>query len=290
MKIARFDADRIGIVQNDSVIDVTEPVHARPGEWPPVAMNRLIAEFAEYRPKLNRASAGRTSPLGSVRLLTPVPWPNKIVAYPVNYHEHGVEMGSSYRANNQGFFLKPPSALSGPADAIVLPVNSGRRIDHECELAIVIGKQGRDIRRADWREYVFGYSCLIDAVIRGKEERVTRKGFDTFCPVGPWIVTEDEIGDAVHSLQGRLWVNGELRQDANTRDLVLDIPGMIEIAASVMTLYPGDIIATGTPAGVGPMRHGDTVKIEFERIGSMELKVVQGTTGAHSIFAQHPAV
>jgi 2-keto-4-pentenoate hydratase/2-oxohepta-3-ene-1,7-dioic acid hydratase in catechol pathway len=290
MKIARFDADRIGIVQNENIIDVTEAVHARPGEWPPVAMNRLIAEFAEYRPKLDRATTGRPSPLGSVRLLTPVPWPNKIVAYPVNYHEHGVEMGSSYRANNQGFFLKPPSALSGPADAIVLPVNSGRRIDHECELAIVIGKQGRDIRRADWREYVFGYSCLIDAVIRGKEERVTRKGFDTFCPVGPWIVTEDEIGDAVHSLQGRLWVNGELRQDANTRDLVLDIPGMIEIAASVMTLYPGDIIATGTPAGVGPMRHGDTVKIEFERIGSMELKVVQGTTGAHSIFAQPPAV
>ena len=108
--------------------------------------------------------------------------------------------------------------------------------------------------------------------------------------MGPWIVTEDEIGDAVHSLQGRLWVNGELKQDANTRDLVLDIPGMIEIAASVMTLYPGDIIATGTPAGVGPMRHGDKVKIEFERVGSMELDVVQGTTGAHSIFAQPPAV
>jgi 2-keto-4-pentenoate hydratase/2-oxohepta-3-ene-1,7-dioic acid hydratase in catechol pathway len=290
MKIARFDADRIGIVQNENIIDVTEAVHARPGEWPPVAMNRLIAEFAEYRPKLDRAIAGRGLPLGSVRLLTPVPWPNKIVAYPVNYHEHGVEMGSTYRANNQGFFLKPPSALSGPADAIVLPVNSGRRIDHECELAIIIGKQGRDVHRADWRDYVFGYSCLIDAVIRGKEERVTRKGFDTFCPVGPWIVTEDEIGDAVHSLQGRLWVNGELRQDANTRDLVLDIPGMIEIAASVTTLYPGDIIATGTPAGVGPMRHGDKVKIEFERIGSMELDVVQGTTGAHSIFAQPPAV
>ena len=290
MKIARFDADRIGIVRGDKIIDVTGTIYGGPGEWPPVAMNRLIAEFAEYRSKLDRASPGRAVPLNSVRLLTPVPWPNKVVAYPVNYHEHGVEMGSSYRANNQGFFLKPPSALSGPADAIVLPVNSGRRIDHECELAIIIGKQGRDIRRADWREYVFGYSCLIDAVIRGKEERVTRKGFDTFCPVGPWIVTEDEIGDAVHSLQGRLWVNGELRQDANTRDLVLDIPGMIEIAASVMTLYPGDIIATGTPAGVGPMRHGDKVKIEFERVGSMDLDVVQGTTGAHSIFAQPPAI
>jgi 2-keto-4-pentenoate hydratase/2-oxohepta-3-ene-1,7-dioic acid hydratase in catechol pathway len=170
----------------------------------------------------------------------------------------------------------------------VLPVNANRRIDHECELAVIIGKQGRDIPRGDWREFVFGYSCLIDAVIRGPEERVTRKGFDTFCPVGPWIVTEDEIGDGVHSLQGRLWVNGELKQDANTRDLVLDIPGMIEMAASVMTLYPGDIIATGTPAGVGPIRPGDKVRIEFERVGAMTLDVVQGTTGKHSIFAQSP--
>ena len=289
MKIARFDADRIGIARGDEIIDISESVGAHPGEWPPVAMNRLIAEFAEFRPKLDRAVSGRPVPLKSVRLLTPVPWPNKVVAYPVNYHEHGVEMGSSYRANNQGFFLKPPSALSGPADPIVLPVNSGRRIDHECELAIIIGKQGRDIRRADWREYVFGYSCLIDAVIRGKEERVTRKGFDTFCPVGPWIVTEDEIGEAAHALRGRLWVNDELRQDANTRDLVLDIPGMIEMASSVMTLYPGDIVASGTPAGVGPIKAGDKVRIEFERVGEMVLDVVQGTTGARSIFVTPPS-
>lgn len=290
MKIARFDDDRIGLVQGENILDVTEAIGAHPGDWPPVAMNRLIAEFPEYRRRLRRGISGTTLPLGTVRLLTPVPWPNKVVAYPVNYHEHGVEMGSSYRANNQGFFLKPPSALSGPADPIVLPVNAGRRIDHECELAVIIGKPGRDIPRAAWREHVFGYSCLIDAVIRGKEERVTRKGFDTFCPVGPWIVTEDEIGDAVHGLQGRLWVNGELRQDANTRDLVLDIPGMIEMASSVMTLYPGDIIATGTPAGVGPMSHGDRIRIEFECVGAMELDVVQGTTGAHSIFAQPPQV
>ena len=289
MKIARFGDGHIGVVQDDDIIDVTDITGARPGEWPPVAMTRLIAEFSEYRPKIINAIRGAGLPLRTVKLLTPVPWPNKVIAYPVNYHDHGVEMGQSYRANNQGFFLKPPSALSGPADAIVLPVNAGRRIDHECELAIIIGKEGRDIRRDDWREYVFGYSCLIDAVIRGKEERVARKAFDTFCPVGPWIVTEDEIGDAVRSLRGRLWVNGEIRQDANTRDLVLDIPGMIEMAASVMTLYPGDIIATGTPSGVGPMRPGDKVKIEFERIGSMELDVIQGTTGRHSIFAEAPA-
>jgi 2-keto-4-pentenoate hydratase/2-oxohepta-3-ene-1,7-dioic acid hydratase in catechol pathway len=283
MKLARFDGDRIGIVRGDAIIDVTAIAGATPGAWPPVAMCRLIANFAQLRGKLE-AVKGPGRPLASVRLLTPVPWPNKVIAYPVNYHEHGVEMGASYRANNQGFFLKPPSALSGPADPIVLPVNAGRRIDHECELAVIVGKEGRDIPREKWRDHAFGYSCLIDAVIRGKEERVTRKGFDTFCPVGPWIVTEDEIGDAVSNLRGRLWVNGELKQDANTKDLILDIPGMIELASSVMTLYPGDIIATGTPAGVGPMRAGDRVKIEFERVGSMTLDVVQGDTGKRSIF------
>jgi 2-keto-4-pentenoate hydratase/2-oxohepta-3-ene-1,7-dioic acid hydratase in catechol pathway len=288
MKLARFDDDRIGIVRDDTIIDVTALVGATAGEWPPVAMNRLIANFAEFRAKLESASRGPGKKLADVRLLTPIPWPNKVIAYPVNYHEHGIEMGSTYRANNQGFFLKPPSALSGPSDPIVLPVNANRRIDHECELAIIVGRQGRDIARAQYRDYVFGFSCLIDAVIRGKEERVTRKGFDTFCPVGPWIVTADEVGDAASRLQGRLWVNGELKQDANTRDLVLDIPGMIEMASSVMTLYPGDIIAAGTPAGVGPMRAGDEVKIEFEHIGSMTLAVVQGDTGRHSIFAQPP--
>jgi 2-keto-4-pentenoate hydratase/2-oxohepta-3-ene-1,7-dioic acid hydratase in catechol pathway len=195
-------------------------------------------------------------------------------------------MGASIRANSQGFFFKPPSSLSGPADPIVLPINAGRRIDHECELAVIIAKQGRDIPREAWRDYAFGYSCLIDAVIRGTEERVTRKGFDTFCPVGPWIVTEDEVGDAVSNLRGRLWVNGELKQDANTKDLIVDIPAMIEMASSVMTLYPGDIIATGTPAGVGPIRPGDKVKIEFERVGSMTLDVIQGDSGKNSIFTK----
>jgi 2-keto-4-pentenoate hydratase/2-oxohepta-3-ene-1,7-dioic acid hydratase in catechol pathway len=289
MRIARFNDDRIGVVRGGEIVDVTAAADAQPGAWPPVAMNRLIAKFDEYRPKLEHAAAsGNGLPLSGVKLLTPIPWPNKVIAYPVNYHDHGLEMGSSYRANNQGFFFKPPSSLSGPQDPIVLPVNAGRRIDHECELAFVIAKEGRDIPRENWRDYVFGYSCLIDAVIRGKEERVTRKGFDTFCPVGPWIVTEDEIGEAAHELRGRLWVNDELRQDANTRDLVLDIPGMIEMASSVMTLYPGDIVASGTPAGVGPIKPGDKVRIEFERVGEMVLDVVQGTTGARSIFAVPP--
>jgi 2-keto-4-pentenoate hydratase/2-oxohepta-3-ene-1,7-dioic acid hydratase in catechol pathway len=269
MRITRFDdgqGARIGLVKGDRIIDVSDI--AADGDWPPVGMTRLIGNFAAHRTALAAALARPGKPLAEVKLLTPVPWPSKVIAYPVNYHDHAVEMGRehSYRANNQGFFLKPPSSLSGASEPIVLPPVPDRRIDHECELGIIIGKEGRNIPRERWPEYVFGYSCLIDVVVRGKEERVARKGFDTFCPVGPWIVTADELGDPT-ALRGRLWVNDELRQDANTRDLVLDIPGMIEHAASAMTLYPGDIIAAGTPAGVGPIKAGDKVRIEFERVG-----------------------
>jgi 2-keto-4-pentenoate hydratase/2-oxohepta-3-ene-1,7-dioic acid hydratase in catechol pathway len=285
MKLTRFDDDRIGMVRGDSIIDVSDIANADPDEWPPVAMNRLIANFGEFRERLESAASRPGQALSHVKLLTPVPWPNKIVAFPVNYHDHATEMGAGYRANMQGFFLKPASSLIGAGEAIVLPPAVGRKIEHECELAIIIGRGGRDIGRAHALDHIFGYSCLIDAVIRGKEERVARKAFDTFCPVGPWIVTADEVGDAGH-LRGRLWVNGELRQDANTRDLILDIPGMVEMASSVMTLYPGDIIASGTPAGVGPMRPGDKVKIEFERVGTMTLDVVQGEAGKDSIFAR----
>src|SRR6478752_2312415 len=177
MKIARFDNNRIGVVRGEAIVDVTDIIDPAPDAWPPVAMNRLIAEFAEIRGKLERAASGKGIQLSSVKLLTPIPWPNKIIAYPVNYHSHGIEMGSSYRANNQGLFLKPPSALSGPADPIVLPVNARRRLDHECELAVINAKEERDVPSVAWRDYVFRYSCLIAVVIRGKEERVARKAF-----------------------------------------------------------------------------------------------------------------
>jgi 2-keto-4-pentenoate hydratase/2-oxohepta-3-ene-1,7-dioic acid hydratase in catechol pathway len=283
VKLVRFDEGRVGVVRGDEVVDVSELVGAVGEAWPPVAMTRLIGDFARLRPLLEAAPARGARKLSQVRLLTPVPWPNKVIAYPVNYHEHGAERGVGYRADHQGFFLKPNSSLSGAGEPIVVPPLD-RRIDHECELALVIGKAGRNIPRERWHEHVFGYSCLIDVVVRGKEERVTRKGFDTFCPVGPWLVTADEVGDA-SSLRGRLWVNGALRQDANTRDLVLDLPGMVELASAVMSLYPGDIIATGTPAGVGPIRPGDKVRIEFERVGEMTLDVVAGEAWRAPIFS-----
>ena len=284
MKIARFNDGLVGIVVGDRIVDVSDLLGPDLRAWPRLAMNRLIADFPRFRAALAAASQQDGVPLSSVKLLTPVPAASKVIAYPINYHAHGVEMGRDTRANHLGFFLKPPSSLCGAGDDIVLPALQSRRIDHECELAIVIGKRCRDVQRADWAEVVFGYSCLMDIVVRGKEERVARKAYDTFCPVGPWIVTADELGDPT-ALRGRLWVNDELRQDANTRDLVLDIPGMIEVASHIMTLEPGDIIACSTPAGVGPIQGGDVVRIEFERIGSMTMKVVQGTGGQASIFS-----
>lgn len=285
MKIARFNEGRLGVVVDDAhLVDITALLGIEVAAWPPVAATQLIAEFATRRPLIEQALPTLPRlPLAGLVLRTPVPWPNKVIAYPVNYHDHGREMQASYRADHQGFFLKPCSSLSGAGEPIELPQVPGREVHHESELAIVIGKQCRGIRREDWREFVFGYACLLDMVVRGKEERVFRKAFDSFCPVGPWIVTADEVGDPT-ALDMQLWVNGQLKQQANTRDLVLDIPGMVQMAAAVMTLYPGDIIATGTPAGVGPVVGGDTIRIRIERVGEMSVRVVQGSGGATPVF------
>lgn len=284
MKIARFNEGRIGVVIGSDVLDITEVVGINPQQWPAIGPVQMIANWELLRPQIEAALATAPRlPISDIRLLTPVPWPNKVIAYPVNYNDHGQEMQANYRATHQGFFLKPASSLCGASDVIELPDLPGREVHHEAELGIVIGKRGRNVRREDWKEYVFGYACLMDMVVRGREERVFRKAYDTFCPVGPWITTADEVSDPTN-LKMKLWVNDELRQSANTRDLVLDIPGMIEMAASVMTLEPGDIIATGTPAGVGQIVDGDTVTIRIDELGEMRMKVVQGASGRTMVF------
>lgn len=286
MKLARFNEGRLGVVDQDEIVDVTEICGMDPAEWPPVGMPRVIARFAELAPQITAGLSGcKRYRLDAVTLRTPVPWPNKVIAYPVNYHKHGQEMQAQYRATQQGFFLKPNSALSGAGEPIVLPKLEGREVHHESELAIIIGTEARGVRREDWKKHVFGYACLLDMVVRGREERVARKAYDTFCPVGPWITTADEVATP-EALQMKLWVNGELRQNANTRDLVLDIPGMIETASAIMTLYPGDIIATGTPEGVAPVVGGDTIRIAIEQVGEMAVDVVQGEGGQAEVFAK----
>lgn len=290
MKLASFDGGRIGLVNGDDIVDITSEVNVTPGAWPPVGMLHVIERFPSLKGRLAElAASAPRKPLAQVRLETPVAWPNKVIAFPANYHAHieeqkrGTGLISLFKADGQGFFLKASSSLSGPADPIVLPNIPERQIHHECELAVIIGKGGRQISREQALEHVFGYACLIDVVVRGKEERVMRKSYDTFCPVGPWIVTADEVPDHT-AIDLRLMVNGEVRQQASTRDLIVDIPEMIRMASAVMTLYPGDIIASGTPAGVGPISGGDKVVIEIARVGSMTLDVVQGENGDHPVW------
>lgn len=267
MKIVRFDGGKIGITDGTDVVEVA----GVDKEWPPVAMLRFVRDFDRNKGEYD-FDGGKKIKLSSVRLDAPIVWPNKIVAYPVNYLAHGDEMRSGNRANLNGFFLKANSSISGPNDPIVLPDAPGREIHHECELGLVIGRGGRHISRADALSHVFGYCCLIDATIRGSEERVMRKSYDSFCPIGPWLVTADEVPDP-QNIRMRLWVNDELRQDANTKDMIVDIPGMIETASSVATLYPGDLFATGTPAGVGPIVRGDNIRIRIEHVGEMSIDV-----------------
>lgn len=284
MKLVRFNDGRIGVTDGQRVVDVTTLAGVDAAAWPPVGMNQVIQNFATLAPAFAQALATQAGmPIADVQLQTPIPWPNKLLAYPVNYHDHATEMATRGLANVQGFFLKANSSLSGASEPIELPALPGREIHHECEIALIIGKTGRQIPVEKALDHLFGYACLLDMTIRGKEERVMRKSYDTFTPVGPWIVTADEVPDP-RNIDMKLWVNGELKQQANTRDLIVDIAHMISIASSAATLYPGDIIASGTPAGVGPVHAGDRVSIEVANIGRMDIPVVQGTRGANIVF------
>jgi 2-keto-4-pentenoate hydratase/2-oxohepta-3-ene-1,7-dioic acid hydratase in catechol pathway len=281
MRVARFDGGRIGIVQGDRIHDITAVCGVDPAGWPPTGMIRTIAGFAAIRPEIDRVVASSAGlPLAGVRLETPVAWPHKLLALPANFRAHAEEMSDfkQLAADEAGFFMKSPGALSGAADPIVIPNRPGRMFHHECEMAIIIGKTGRRIPVADATSYIFGYACLIDVTMRGKEERDMRKSFDTFCPVGPWITTSDEVGPT-DDIVLRLWVNGELRQQAPAREMVVGIREAVANCSAVTTLQPGDIIATGTMAGVGPLLPGDTVRIEIDRVGGMTLAVIADPAG-----------
>jgi 2-keto-4-pentenoate hydratase/2-oxohepta-3-ene-1,7-dioic acid hydratase in catechol pathway len=213
------------------------------------------------------AATGDSIALADADLLAPVA-PSKIVAVGRNYAEHAKELGNE-APSEPIIFLKPPSALLGPNGTIVRPPQS-QRVDFEGELAIVIGKTARNIGRADWRTVVLGFTCVNDVTARDlqkKDVQFTRgKSFDTFCPLGPCI--ETDLDPSALSLRTR--VNGETKQDGNTHDMVFNCAVIIEFITSVMTLQPGDVILTGTPAGVGPLVSGDRVEVEIEGIGVLQ--------------------
>jgi 2-keto-4-pentenoate hydratase/2-oxohepta-3-ene-1,7-dioic acid hydratase in catechol pathway len=206
--------------------------------------------------------------LEEVELLAPCE-PTKVIAIGRNYAAHAAEHGAEVPAEPL-FFLEPPSAVIGPGATILYPEHLTQRVEHEAELAVVIGRQARQVQREQAPAYIWGYTCANDITARDLQRRdgqwARGKGFDTFCPLGPWIVPDLDTGD----LRIRCRVNGELRQDGRTRDMIFSISELIAYVSAAMTLDPGDVILTGTPAGVGPLQPGDRVAVEIEGVGTLE--------------------
>jgi 2-keto-4-pentenoate hydratase/2-oxohepta-3-ene-1,7-dioic acid hydratase in catechol pathway len=282
MKLCRFDDDRLGVVLGDGVVDVSAAVDRLPvPRWPLPFGDPLFGQLDALRPELERLSrTGARKPLSQVKLKSPVATPSKLMAAPVNYRAHQAEavadptinFGSEIKTiEHYGMFLKSPSGLVGPSEGVSLP-GADRRMDHEVELALVIGKSGFQIPRAKAREHIAGYTIGLDMTIRGAEDRSWRKSFDSFAVLGPWFVTADEIPDP-NALDFWLKVNGEVRQSSNTRALIFDVDRLIEYASGAYTLYPGDVIMTGTPEGVGPVVPGDVMDCYVEGIGQMSVPV-----------------
>jgi 2,4-diketo-3-deoxy-L-fuconate hydrolase len=272
MKLCRYDDDRLGIVRGDLVHDVTA-AQTEIRNAAPYAMNgdAVIAALPQWRERLERlADKTPGRPLAHARLLPPVARPTKLSCAPTNYQAHINEMSAaaaqpgsqvvttqSIKIGEAGMFLKANSALVGPGEGIPIRFPE-RRNDHEAELVMVIGKAGSDIPRARALEHVAGYCLGLDMTVRGREDRSFRKSIDGYAVLGPWMATADEIGDP-DTLPLSLTVNGETRQDSNTKMLIFDCRRLIEFASSFYTLYPGDLIYTGTPEGVGPVKPGDVI-------------------------------
>jgi 2-keto-4-pentenoate hydratase/2-oxohepta-3-ene-1,7-dioic acid hydratase in catechol pathway len=281
MKLVTFSdarGTRVGVVSGDGVVDLS-----RADADLPRNMIELIREWPCVRSVVERAGTrAADAALNSVKLHAPVQRPGKIMAIGLNYADHIAESGMK-TPEQQIWFSKMPSSVTGPFDPIQLPKVSSA-LDYEVELVAVIGRGGRHISKGEAKDAVFGYCAGNDVTVRDWQFKtpqwVLGKSFDTHAPFGPWIVTSDEIGDP-HTLGVRCFVNGEKRQDSNTKHLVFNVFDQIEELSKAMTLEAGDAIFTGTPGGVGVamkppafLKAGDVVRIEIDRIGHIENPVV----------------
>ncbi len=282
MRICRFDEDRLGLIEGEDVIDVTPALGAIPAtRWPRPHGDALIANLDAVleRARALAASAPRQS-ISACRMRSPVANPSKIINAPINYQAHideaksdpGIAHGREIKTiADWGLFLKSTSSLIGPGEPIRLRF-AERRNDHECELAVVIGRVANRVPRERALDVVCGYAVGLDMTLRGPEFPSFRKSIDSYSVLGPWLVTRDEVPDP-NALELWLSVNGEPRQRASTRMMVYDVARLIEYASSFYTLYPGDIILTGTPEGVGPVRPGDEIFAGIERVGEFTIRV-----------------
>jgi 2-keto-4-pentenoate hydratase/2-oxohepta-3-ene-1,7-dioic acid hydratase in catechol pathway len=284
MRLYTFEVDgekRIGAEQDDRIVDLTA------GGLPRSMLELLQAgDTATERARQVAAEAAVTHALRDVRLLAPIPRPPKILCSGVNYRSHQEENPGAVLPETPGFFAKLPTAVIGPGAPIIHPKVS-RQVDYEVEFAVVIGRTMRNVSEDQVMSGVFGYTILHDVSARDFQFRTPRdnnitlgKNFDTFAPLGPCIVTADELADPA-GLRLRTLLNGKVMQDGSTGDWLFPLPRLLSALAEVMTLEPGDIVTTGTPAGVGAfhqppvwLKPGDTVTLEIERIGRLENPVV----------------
>jgi 2-keto-4-pentenoate hydratase/2-oxohepta-3-ene-1,7-dioic acid hydratase in catechol pathway len=293
MKLVRFVSNgstRLGVALDDGVVDLAVAAPELPADMPELL---ALGEEGMRTAAAAAASASERIPLDEVMLAAPVARPSKFLAVGLNYADHIAESGLD-RPDFPLVFAKMPSCVIGPYDPVERPQVSDR-LDWEGELAFVVGKRCRHVRREDAASVVAGYTIVNDVSARDWQVKTSQwllgKSFDTHGPMGPWLVTPDEIGDP-HSLSIRTLVNGEVRQESNTKHLIFDCFELVETLSTVFTLEPGDVVATGTPGGAGfamdpPqfLEPGDVVRVEIERIGAIENAVVQEEPGPDRLLA-----
>ena len=282
MKIVTFRRNaesrpEVGIVRDDSIIALGANCQST---------TDLIANWADTKGRitdyLSKAPTEAIVPLSGAKLMAPLLNPPKIICVGLNYRDHAIESNMEI-PKVPTIFNKFPTSIIGPGDEVILPKTS-EKPDYEAEFAFVIGPGGRHIKKDDWQNHIFGYTIINDVSARDYQMATTQwlmgKTFDTFCPMGPWIVTADEIQDP-HALDIKMTISGQVLQNSNTRELIFRIPDLIEYLSSVMTLQPGDIVSTGTPAGVGLghkpprwLRPGDECVVSISGIGELRNPIV----------------
>lgn len=264
------------VTGTDAVRDLTPLLGEVPSGISP--MRKLVDLLGRNALEFSAVETLPLVPMNELTISPLVPDPGKIVAAPVNYRDHQEEMKQLGDVSALGFFLKAPSSVLADGGTVQIPYVD-RRFDQEGELAFVIGRLARNVPVADALDYVAGFTCLLDITMRGGEDRSTRKSFDTFTPVGPFLVTPDEVGE-LSGLTLQTRVNGELRQDTDIKDLIWGVPEFLSYVSSVMTLHPGDIVTTGTPAGIGQINEGDIVEVEIDGVGALRVAV----SNEHAVY------
>jgi 2-keto-4-pentenoate hydratase/2-oxohepta-3-ene-1,7-dioic acid hydratase in catechol pathway len=273
MKLAYFDDYRLGVITDQGIVDVGAELADLPRRTPEDLMAVLIEHFSEYRGRIEEATIrGRPIPLGDVRFRAPLPRPRTIVCMAVNFDD------GLLKSTHTNAFHKSPSALIGHDESMVLPDVPASVFEGEAEMAVVIGRPANNVDAEHAMDHVFGYMNFIDGSARGLQPATNSffqmKSRDTFAPIGPYIVTRDEIADP-QDLRIRLWVNGEIKQDFNTRKMITSVKDSIAWVSAIQTLMPGDIVATGTDhCGLNAFQHGDTVELETEGLGRLRVNVL----------------